>query len=60
MRVYLAVVIGLSILIMIVVFRSLLVPLIATGGFLLSFFAALAASMIGPWVAPCWTIFSAA
>src|SRR6185312_10814582 len=34
--VYLAVVIGLSILIMIVVFRSLLVPIIATGGFLLS------------------------
>lgn len=41
--VYLAVVIGLSILIMILVFRSLLVPLIATGGFLLSFFAALGA-----------------
>ncbi len=40
---YLAVVIGLSILIMILVFRSLLVPLIATGGFLLSFFAALGA-----------------
>jgi RND superfamily putative drug exporter len=40
---YLALVIGLSILIMVVVFRSLLVPLIATGGFLLSFFAALGA-----------------
>jgi len=40
---YLAVVIGLSILIMILVFRSLLVPLIATGGFLLSLFAALGA-----------------
>lgn len=41
---YLAVVIGLSILIMIVVFRSLLVPLIATGGYLLSLFAALGAT----------------
>lgn len=41
--VYLSVVIGLSILIMILVFRSLLVPLIATGGFLLSFAAALGA-----------------
>lgn len=41
--IYLGVVIGLSILIMILVFRSLLVPLIATGGFLLSFFAALGA-----------------
>jgi RND superfamily putative drug exporter len=40
---YLAVVIGLSILIMILVFRSLLVPLLATGGFLLSLFAALGA-----------------
>lgn len=40
---YLAVVIGLSILIMVLVFRSLLVPLIATGGFLLSYFAALGA-----------------
>ncbi|MFC4243280.1 MMPL family transporter [Gryllotalpicola reticulitermitis] len=38
---YLAVVIGLSILIMIGVFRSLLVPLLATGGFVLSLFAAL-------------------
>ncbi len=38
---YLAVVVGLSLLIMIVVFRSLFVPLIATGGFVLSYFAAL-------------------
>jgi RND superfamily putative drug exporter len=37
---YLAVVIGLSLIIMIVVFRSLLVPLIATGGYVLSLFAA--------------------
>lgn len=36
---YLAVVVGLSLLIMIGVFRSLLVPLIATGGFVLSLFA---------------------
>lgn len=41
--VYLGVVIGLSVLIMILVFRSVLVPLIATGGFLLSFAAALGA-----------------
>ena len=41
--VYLAVVIGLSLLIMILVFRSLLVPLIATGGFLLSLAAAFGA-----------------
>ena len=39
--VYLAVVVGLSLLIMILVFRSLLVPLVATGGFVLSLFAAL-------------------
>ena len=39
--IYLAVVLGLSLLIMIVVFRSLLVPLVATGGFALSLFAAL-------------------
>ena len=39
--VYLAVVLGLSLLIMVVVFRSLLVPLVATGGFALSLFAAL-------------------
>ena len=32
-------VVGLSLLIMIMVFRSLLVPLIATGGFILSLFA---------------------
>ncbi|MFI6818846.1 MMPL family transporter [Nonomuraea sp. NPDC050328] len=38
---YLAVVVGLSLLILIIVFRSLLVPLIATGGFVLSLFAAL-------------------
>ncbi len=37
---YLIVVIGLSLIIMIVVFRSLLVPLIATGGYVLSLFAA--------------------
>lgn len=39
--VYLLVVIGLSLLIMIVVFRSLYVPLVATGGFVVSYFAAL-------------------
>lgn len=39
--VYLGVVLGLSVLIMIVVFRSLLVPLVATGGFALSLFAGL-------------------
>ncbi|MET0163121.1 MAG: MMPL family transporter [Microbacteriaceae bacterium] len=38
--VYLAVVVGLSLLIMILVFRSLLVPLIATGGYVLSLVAA--------------------
>jgi putative drug exporter of the RND superfamily len=37
--IYLIVVVGLSLLIMIGVFRSLLVPLIATGGFILSLFA---------------------
>ncbi len=36
---YLIVVVGLSFLIMVAVFRSLLVPLIATGGFVLSLFA---------------------
>jgi RND superfamily putative drug exporter len=41
--IYLAVVIGLSLVIMILVFRSLLVPLIATGGFLLSLAAAFGA-----------------
>jgi len=41
--VYLAVVIGLSLLIMILVFRSILVPVIATAGFVLSLFAALGA-----------------
>ncbi|MHB8891805.1 MAG: MMPL family transporter [Candidatus Limnocylindrales bacterium] len=38
---YLLVVVGLSLVIMIVVFRSLFVPIVATGGFVLSFFAAL-------------------
>ena len=38
---YLLVVVGLSLLIMVVVFRSLFIPLVATGGFVLSFFAAL-------------------
>lgn len=38
--VYLAVVIGLSFIIMMVVFRSLLVPLIASAGYVLSLFAA--------------------
>ena len=38
--IYLAVVIGLSLIIMIIVFRSLLVPVIATGGYVLSLFAA--------------------
>jgi putative drug exporter of the RND superfamily len=36
---YLAVVVGISFLIMVAVFRSILVPLIATGGFVLSLFA---------------------
>lgn len=38
---YLGVVVGLSLLILIVVFRSILVPVIATGGFVLSYYAAL-------------------
>lgn len=38
---YLAVVVGLSLLILMLVFRSIFVPLIATLGFVLSFFAAL-------------------
>ncbi|MDY6054900.1 MMPL family transporter [Micrococcus sp.] len=38
---YLGVVVGLSLLIMVLVFRSILVPLIATGGFVLSVFAAM-------------------
>jgi putative drug exporter of the RND superfamily len=38
---YLALVVGLSLIIMVMVFRSLFVPLVATGGFVLSFFAAL-------------------
>ena len=37
---YLAVVIGLSLIILVVVFRSIFVPLIATAGFILSVFAA--------------------
>ena len=39
--VYLAVVIGLSIFILVAVFRSFLVPVVATGGFVLSLFAAM-------------------
>ena len=39
--VYLAVVVGLSLLILILVFRSILVPVVATAGFILSYFAAL-------------------
>lgn len=38
---YLAVVVGLSLLILIVVFRSIFVPVVATLGFILSFFAAI-------------------
>lgn len=38
---YLALVVGLSVLIMVVVFRSLFVPLVATTGFVLSFLGAL-------------------
>lgn len=41
--VYLAVVVGLSMVILVLVFRSLLVPVVATGGFVLSLFAALGA-----------------
>ena len=41
--IYLAVVVALSLLIMLVVFRSILVPLMATAGFVLSFVAALGA-----------------
>jgi RND superfamily putative drug exporter len=41
---YLAVVVGLSLVIMLVVFRSLLVPVMATAGFVLSFLAALGAT----------------
>lgn len=40
---YVAIVIGLSFLILLVVFRSILVPLVATAGFALSLFAALGA-----------------
>lgn len=39
--VYLAVVIGLSLFILVAVFRSFLVPVVATGGFVLSLFAAM-------------------
>lgn len=42
---YLAVVVGLSLLILLVVFRSLVVPLVATGGFLLSVAAAFGATV---------------
>ncbi|MBD3785202.1 MAG: MMPL family transporter, partial [Micrococcales bacterium] len=42
---YLAVVVGLSLLILMVVFRSVVVPLIATGGFLLSVAAAFGATV---------------
>lgn len=38
---YLLVVVGLSLIIMVVVFRSIFVPVIATAGFILSYFAAL-------------------
>lgn len=38
---YLLVVVGLSLLIMVGVFRSLFVPIVATGGFVLSYFAAI-------------------
>lgn len=41
--VYLALVVGLSMVILVIVFRSVLVPVIATGGFVLSLFAALGA-----------------
>ncbi len=41
--VYLAVVVGLSLVIMVLVFRSILVPIIATAGYVLSLFAALGA-----------------
>lgn len=41
---YLTVVVGLSLLILMVVFRSLLVPVLATAGFVLSLFAALGAT----------------
>jgi RND superfamily putative drug exporter len=39
--IYLLVVVGLSLLIMVLVFRSLFIPIVATGGFVLSYFAAL-------------------
>ncbi|MFB9311028.1 RND superfamily putative drug exporter [Agromyces hippuratus] len=42
---YLAVVVGLSLIILILVFRSILVPLIATAGFVLSLFAAFGATV---------------
>jgi len=42
---YLAVVVGLSLIILVLVFRSLVVPLIATGGFLLSIAAAFGATV---------------
>ena len=39
--IYLLVVVGLSFIILLLVFRSIFVPIIATGGFILSYFAAL-------------------
>src|SRR5699024_1642638 len=53
--IYLGMVVGLSFLIMILVFRSILVPLIATGGVLLSVFATVGASTAiyqWGWLAP--------
>jgi putative drug exporter of the RND superfamily len=38
---YLLLVVGLSLVIMVVVFRSVFIPIVATGGFVLSYFAAL-------------------
>ncbi|XNY99640.1 MMPL family transporter [Micrococcus luteus] len=52
---YLSLVVGLSLVIMVLVFRSLLVPLIATGGFILSVFAAMGAVVAiyqWGWLAP--------
>lgn len=43
---YLAVVVGLSLIILMLVFRSILVPIIATLGFVLSYFAALGAVVV--------------
>lgn len=57
--IYLGLVVGLSFLIMILVFRSILVPLIATGGFLLSVFAtmgAVTAIYQWGWLAPVFDV----